>query len=438
MKPVFTMAQAISEASRCLLCHDAPCAGGCPADTQPDRFIRKLRFRNVKGAVRLIKGQNILGGVCAAVCPTGSLCERNCVASGIGEPIRIGELQRFLVEHAWETGFQPVKPKPSNGVRVAIVGAGPSGLTCAAELAKEGVHAVIFEKHAEPGGMLRYALPEHRLSRAFVKREIEDVLALGVELRCNSAIESAEQLESLWAEGFRAVYVATGAWHCTKLDVPHRDSDDILDAVSFLRVAKDDAPRFEKLVGGKHVAVVGGGDTAMDAAICAKQAGAEAVSVLYRRSFPQMPGSREDKLAALDGGIHLLVLTQPVDYLIQDGSVTGVRVVRTELQSADLSGRPRPVPIAGTEHNIPVDLVVEAIGLAPDETVTHFGGVKLDSMRRIILEDERGRTSQPRVFAGGDAVRGGSIVVRAVADGRRAARAILDEIGQPAGGSDLA
>ena len=428
MEPGFTLAQAVAEASRCLLCHDAPCSTGCPANTAPDVFIRKLRFRNLQGAARAIKERNALGGVCAVVCPTDGLCERRCVASGIGEPIRIAKIQRFLVEWAWDTHVRPLRAAKSNGWKVAIVGAGPSGLTCAAELAKGGVHAVVFDKRPEPGGMLVFALPEHRLSRAFVRREIEDIRSLGVEFRCSSPIRGEEDLSRLFEEGFQAVYLATGTWRSARLDLPSHGSPDVIEALAWLEQLKREEQGSRTRVRNRTVVVVGGGDTAIDAAVCAKQAGAREVSLLYRRSFLEMPASRKEILSALDEGIHLLLLTQPIEYVVRDGVLGAVRVVRTTLQPADDGGRPRPVPLQGTEHTIPADVVIEAPGLLPEDDVTEFSEVALDRNQRILVRDASGATSRMRVFAGGDAVRGASIVAKAVGDGQRAARAILDQL----------
>lgn len=428
MKPGFTIDQALAEASRCLLCHDAPCSTHCPASTAPDRFIRALRFRNVKGAIRTIKERNVLGGICGTVCPTSDLCVQGCVASGIGEPIRIGELQRFLVEHGWHTGYQLAPSKPSNGHKVAVVGGGPAGLTCAAELAKEGCQAIVFEKRERAGGMLAYGIPNHRMSREFLERELDDVRALGVEIRCGAAVETAAGLDALWDDGFDAVFLATGAWRCLTLDVEHRDSDDVIDALSFLRAAKDADARFESLVKDREVMIIGGGDTAMDAALCAKRGGAREVSIVYRRSFDQMPGSKAEKRETIEAGVHLLILTQPVDYVIEDGRVRGLRVQRTRLAEPDASGRPRPVELPETEHTIAADTIVEALGLTPREQVGQLTDLQLDNKHRIVVKEGRAAGCQRCVFAGGDAVRGASIVANAVGDGKAAAAAILREL----------
>lgn len=428
MEPGFTLAQAVAEASRCLLCHDAPCSTGCPANTAPDVFIRKLRFRNLQGAVRTIKERNALGGVCAVVCPTEGLCESRCVASGIGEPIRIGKIQRFLVEWAWDTHLRPPRAATPNGGKVAVVGAGPSGLTCAAELAKAGVRTVVFDKRPEPGGMLVFALPEHRLSRAFVRREIEDIRSLGVEFRCSHPISGDQDLNRLFEEGFQAVYLATGTWRSARLGIASHGSPDVVEALAWLELLKREEQGSRARVRDRRVIVVGGGDTAIDAAVCAKRSGAREVSLLYRRSFLEMPASRKEVLSALDEGIHLLVLTQPVEYVVHEGLLKAVRVIRTTLQPAQDGARPVPVPLAGTEHTIPTDVVIEAPGLLPGDDVTKFSEVELDRNQRIIVRDASGATSRMHVFAGGDAVRGASIVAKAVGDGQRAARAILAQL----------
>ncbi|MFC1849512.1 FAD-dependent oxidoreductase [candidate division CSSED10-310 bacterium] len=425
MEKGFTLDQALAEASRCLLCHDAPCSQGCPAGTEPAQFIRKVRFMNLKGAVRVIKENNILGGVCGVVCPTGSLCEQGCVATGIGEPIQIGKIQRFLVEYAWQIGFHPLSKNPPLGKKVAIVGAGPAGLSCAADLAKAGCEVVIFEKLSQAGGLLQYAIPEHRLSREFVDREIADLLNLGVTIESDSPIESQADLDGLLEKDFQAVFLATGAWHCPRLAMPHQDSSDIVEALSFLMMAKQDRARFSELVHEKIVAVVGGGDTALDAAVSALKHGARESYLVYRRSFQQMPGYHDEKIAALQAGVHFLILSQPVDAIIEAGRVKGLKVLKTRLEELDDSNRPRPVPVTGTEHIIDVDLIVSAIGLTPDLNIRKLSRLELDGMNRIKVKNQDGATSQQDIYAGGDAVSGASLVVRAVADGKKTAAALI-------------
>ncbi len=430
MKPALTMNQAMAEAARCLLCHDAPCAAGCPASTAPDVFIRKLRFRNLKGAAKVIKERNVMGGVCAVVCPTCSLCAAGCTAAGLDEPIDIGALQRFIVEHAWEMGFSPLSAGKPNGLKVAIVGSGPAGLSCAAELARAGYQAMVFERLSAPGGMLRHAIPDHRLSPAFLERELEDIRALGVRFRLETAIRTQQDLDSLREQGFGAVFLATGAWRCATLDLPGRPREGVTDALTFLMGAKERPKELRHELAGKDVLVVGGGDTAMDAAVTASLAGARDVFILYRRSFAQMPGSPEEKTLAMDAGVHFMILTQPVGFETRGDRVTGLRVVRTRLGEPDSGGRRRPLPISGTEHSLPADLVVEAIGLSPDTSIREIRSLRTDEAGRIqVTAGQRAAADLP-VFAGGDAVRGASVVAKAVCDGKAAAAAIRKELGR--------
>jgi NADPH-dependent glutamate synthase beta subunit-like oxidoreductase len=430
MEHGFTMDQALAEASRCLLCHDAPCAAGCPASTAPDVFIRKLRFRNIKGAAKVIKERNIMGGACAVVCPTHTLCAKGCTAAGLDKPIRIGELQRFIVEHAWRIGFNPLVAGEANGIQVAIVGAGPAGLACAADLAKAGFGAVVFEKRSAAGGMLQWGIPNHRMSREFFEHELEDIRSLGVEFRFNTPIQTQADVDKLRADGFAAVFVATGAWRCITLDVEHRDGTGLEDSMSFLLRAKDQPDVVRKELTGAEVLVVGGGDTAMDAAVSAKRAGARDVSIVYRRSFQEMPGSPGEKQDALDAGVHFVILTQPVDYVISDGKITGARVVRTRLTTPDDSGRRRPENLPDTEHILAADLIIEAIGLTPDPSVRQLDALTIGDGERIVVDEAQRASADLPLYAGGDAVSGASIVVKAVRDGKAAAAAIRKELGQ--------
>ncbi len=423
MEKIFTMDQVIAEAARCLLCYDAPCSQACPAGTQPDRFIRKVRFKNIKGAIATIKTNNPFGGVCGTICPTSCLCEEGCLASGIGNPIKIGKIQEFLVRYGWEIGFNAVSPQKQSGKKVAVVGAGPSGLTCAAELARIGYRVVVFEKESKAGGMLWYVIPEERLSKEIVAREIAEIESLGVQIRCNTSISTQDAIQSLFQQGFEAVYLATGAWKCIELDIPGR-CDGVTDAISFLRLAKEKSTQFESLVKDKLVCVIGGGDSAIDAGLVALWRGAKDVFLLYRRSFKEMPASIEARELALREGVHLLFLTQPLEYVSKDGKVTGIRVARCRLGEPDESGRRKAVLIPQSEHYVPADVVVEALGLVPDDSVRGFSRLSFDSLNRIIVKDAHGATGVEGVYAGGDVVRGASLVVRAVGDGKKAASAI--------------
>ena len=423
MEPGYTFDQAMREAGRCLLCHDAPCSAGCPAGTDPGAFVRKMRLRNIKGAIRTVKQNNIFGGVCAVLCPTKRLCEEKCTATQIESPINIGRLQRFLVEYGWHIRFNPLEKAELSGGKVAVIGAGPSGLACAAELAKSGLGAVVFEAKGEPGGVLRHLLPAHRMPARFLDKEIEEIKNLGVEIKCNATVEGKEGIKNLFAKGFRAVYIASGTWKPLRLEIEGRDLDGITTALELLE-SKD---AYLDKIKGKNVMVVGGGDAAMDVAETVKMAGGSEVYLVYRRSFNQMPADLERRQAALACGAHFLVLTQPVRYLGDSGKVAGVKVVRNVLGEKDESGRPRPVAAAGSEHTLDADFVVEALGFEPLETgASLFSDLDLTKSNLIVVDGETGRTSMEKVFAGGDAVRGPSLVVNAVADGKRAAAKIIE------------
>ena len=426
----YTMDQAMAEAARCLLCHEPPCSADCPAGTDPGKFIRQMRLRNLKGAAATVKRNNPLAGACGVLCPTAELCQKGCSASGLDRPIDIGGLQRFLVEYAWSIGFDPRASHADNGVRVAVVGAGPSGLACAADLARAGFQVTVLEKLDRPGGIPGHALPDHRLPRSFVDREIEDIAALGVAFEYERNIETREDLEGLFAEGFQGVYLATGAWHPVRLGLDGSKAEGVWDGIAFLRQAKDEHDTMAAYLDGKQVAVVGGGDTAMDVAVSAARCGAQDVYVVYRRSYQQMPGSDDEKLAALATGVHLMVLSQPLEYTTEGDEVTGVRIQCNRLGDPDDSGRRSPVPIPGAEHLLPVDVVVEAIGLGASPQVRQLQLVRFDDNSRILVETATGQTSAANVFAGGDAVRGPDLVVTAVGDGRRAAAAIAEALGE--------
>ena len=426
MQKGFDMGQAIAEADRCLLCHDAPCSIGCPAETDPASFIRKLRFRNISGAVRTIKSNNILGGACGVLCPTAELCEKECSATGIGQPIAIGKIQRFLVEHAHATGFEVVEKKGQRSEKVAVVGSGPGGLSCAAELAKEGFPVTVFEAREEPGGVLRYGVVSYRFDTDFLAAEMADIQKLGVEFKCGSPINAQNGVEALLKSGYQAVFLAPGLWDAVHLE-EKTDIAGLYDSVAFLEGLRNG--HMDALAGkieNKTVAVIGGGSVAMDCVGASIRLGAKDVYLVYRRSYTQMPAEEEEKIEALGEGIHFLMLNQPVDSVVNDdGDVQGLKLVRTALGDTDASGRRSPVNIEGSEWVLPADLVIEAIGnKADDQSPTWYPQVKLDRKKLILVDPDTGLTSMEGVFAGGDIVRGPALVVNAVQDGKVAARAI--------------
>jgi len=430
------LVQAVAEADRCLLCHDAPCSTGCPANTEPAEFIRKLRFKNITGAIRTIKENNILGGACGVLCPTHRLCEEKCSArfaseerpEGADRPIQIGAIQRFLVEHGTKIGFKVFAPPEPRPEKVAVVGSGPAGLSCAAELAKAGLSVTIFESRPEPGGVLRYGVVANRFDLDFLNRELADVRSLGVDIRCNAPIDSTGGAEKLLKDGYQAVFLGPGLWDAATLKTDASGIDGLFSSVDYLSALRDG--RFDDMVRraeGKTVVVIGGGSVAMDCIESAARIGAKDVYLIYRRSFCQMPAEPDERNEAQELGVHFLLLNQPVGYEVDaDNRICGVKLVRTRLGEADDSGRRRPENIPGSEWILEADLVIEAIGnQAPMDLSQAYPNVDVDARGLIQADSETGRTSVPGIFAGGDIVRGPALVVNAVQDGKTAAKAII-------------
>jgi glutamate synthase (NADPH/NADH) small chain len=435
MREGFDLAQALAEADRCLLCHDAPCSRGCPADTKPAEFIRKLRLCNITGAIRTIKENNILGGACGELCPTHRLCEKECSArfvslnrpEGADRPIQIGRIQRFLIEHSWAIGFKPLKKAEPRPEKIAIVGSGPAGLSCAAELAKEGYHATVFEARPEPGGVLRYGVAAYRFDLDFLNHELDDIRDLGVEFKCSHPVEEEAGAEKLLKEGYSAVFLAPGLWEAETLKPRAKPINGVYSSVDFLSALRDG--RFKEMVNqieAKTVAVIGGGSVAMDCIGSAAKVGAKDIYLVYRRSYAQMPAEPDERIEALETGVHFMLLNQPVDYVTDRSKrVKGVKLVRTRLGSPDASGRASPKPIKGSEWVLDCDVVIEAIGNKPAvESTRWYPRVKVDEHKLIKFKPKTGQTSVKGLFAGGDIVRGPGLVVQAVSDGKVAARAI--------------
>jgi glutamate synthase (NADPH/NADH) small chain len=429
MEKGFGLVQALAEAERCLLCHDPPCSKGCPAETDPGAFIRKLRLRNVKGAIRTIRTNNALGGACGVLCPTARLCEKECSATGIVRPIAIGKIQRFLVEHSWEIGFEPIAKKALRPEKVAIVGSGPAGLSCAAELAREGFGVTVFEERAEPGGVIRYGVPAYRFDKEFLKRELASLEGLGISFKCGTRIDGAAGAQTLLQEGFKVVFLAPGLWAAESLPGAAKVRG-VYTSVEFLASLRDEQSEgLAKEIRGKTVAVIGGGSVAMDCVESAFKLGARDAYLVYRRSFAQMPAEEDERLAALRLGVHFLVLNQPVEYLADGkGGLKGLKLIRTRLGEPDSSGRRRPEPIKGSEWTLEAEVAVEAIGNRPDPA-DWSALVKVRGTGLVVADGKTGRTSAKAVFAGGDIVRGPALVVEAVQDGKLAARAIRAALG---------
>ncbi len=430
MRPGIGYAHAVAEADRCLLCFDAPCSKGCPAQTDPATFIRKLRLRNLTGAIRTIKENNILGGACGVLCPTHRLCEKECSATGISRPIEIGAIQRFLVEQGWATGFKVFRKPAAARDRVAVVGSGPAGLSCAGELAKEGYRVTVFEERPEIGGVIRYGVPAYRFDKRFLASELQDLRDLGVEFKTGARIGGIQEARKLLADGFRAVFLSPGLWGAAPLKPGAERPQGLYSSVEFLAMLREE--RFQELAGqieGKTVAVVGGGSVAMDCVESSIKLGARDVYLVYRRSFAQMPSEEDERLEALRLGVHFLLLNQPLDYLTDGRRIKGLKLVRTRLGEPDSSGRRRPENLSGSEWELAADVVVEAIGNRPDPEAGWGAELSDPGQNLIVADPDTGKTSVEGIYAGGDIVRGPGLVVEAVQDGKLAARAIMKALG---------
>jgi len=425
-KTGYNFQQAIFEASRCLNCHEAPCSRDCPAGTDPGTFIRKLKLKNIKGAVRTIKNNNILGGICGALCPTEILCMKGCSASGIDRPIEIGKLQRFLVEYGWDTGFEALQRNGSGKGKVAVIGSGPAGLACAAELAKNGYSITIFEARERAGGVLRYAVPEFRMNPEFLDRELRDVLTLDVELRTSDRIEKGGA-DRLLSEGFQAVFVGTGVWSPVRLDIPGSDLVNVTDSQEFLegmRSGKED--ELSSRIRGKNVAVVGGGSVAMDVATTCAVLGANKVYIIYRRSLREMPADEEDLNMALANNITLRTQSVVTELLGEDGMLIGLEGIETDWKSPEDHSSGNLVTVPGTEYRLKVDFFIRAIGMRAEKANIGLSELVDHLQNGLVKTNGDGvSTTHPRIFVGGDATRGPALIVQAVQDGKTAAESIM-------------
>ena len=427
----FTKADAIAEANRCLDCKKPFCMDGCPVGVHIPQFISQIRDEDWAGALATIKGDNLLPSVCGRVCPQESQCEGKCILGRKGESVAIGQLERMLGDMAGEVDVAPAC-KPSNGHKVAVVGSGPSGIACAGELAREGFDVTVFEAFFTGGGVLTYGIPEFRLPKDIVKREIEGLEQLGVHFEYNSVAGRLFDAEELFEEGFDALYMAVGAGLPNFLKVPGENLPGIYTANEYLTRSNlmhaYDFPTYDTPIKhGKNVVVFGGGNVAMDAARTALRLGAESVTLAYRRTEAEMPARLAEIHHAKEEGIKFLELVSPLEF-IDDGegrnaSVASVRLQKMELGEPDDSGRRRPRPVEGSEFEIPCDVAITAIGTRANPFAKLCADVELNRWG-LIDADEDGRTSNPRVWAGGDIVTGAATVILAMGAGKKAAVSI--------------
>lgn len=420
---------AIQEAGRCLLCHDAPCNAGCGADNDPATFIRQLRLGNIKGAVRTMRRNNILAATCAQVCPTCRLCEQGCARSGIDETIRISEIQAFLATYEREQAMQVLRSPAPGGRRVAIVGAGPAGLSAAATLALAGYATVVYEKMPEPGGQLRYGIPDHRLSPELVAHEIGLVRDLGVQIECEHPVSTRADLEGLFEQGFDAVFLAPGYDRPYSLGLVDDTATGLYSWSDFLAQSKDPEARraLAAEVSGQSVVVVGGGAVAMDCAVTAKRLGADRVYAVSLESMEELPADEDEKDLAFREGIRFRPNGRLTSIAVRDGAVRAVHGVEIRWLEPGRFVPQNAEDVPGSEFSVPASVLVEAIGTGfSSEATAMLSGLESDERGRPSADERTMRLSDARVFAGGDLVAPGRTVAASVRDGKRAAAAIAE------------
>ncbi|MBR2292757.1 MAG: NADPH-dependent glutamate synthase [Clostridia bacterium] len=436
-------ATAIDEALRCLNCKNMPCVTGCPVNVHIPEFIAKIKDGDFEGAYQIIAQSSSLPAVCGRVCPQETQCESKCVRGIKGEPVGIGRLERFVAD--WHNAHSSETPvtAPKNGRKVAVVGAGPSGLTCAGDLAKKGYDVTVFEALHAAGGVLVYGIPEFRLPKSIVKKEVDHLVAMGVEIKTNMVIGKTLTVDELFEAGYEAVFIGSGAGLPNFMGIAGESYKGVYSANEFLTrsnlmKAYHENPETPIMKGGK-VAVIGGGNVAMDAARTALRLGAEKVYIIYRRSMEELPARREEVEHAIEEGVDFRLLNNPVEILgyhnpddprdPRNGFVTGIRCIKMELGEPDERGRRRPVPVEGSEFLLEVDTVVMSIGTSPNPLIKMTTeGLEVNRHGGIIVEEATGATTREGVFAGGDAVTGAATVISAMGAGKLAAKAIDEYI----------
>ena len=434
----YTVELAMAEASRCLNCKNRPCVSGCPVNVNIPDFIAMITKRDFEAAYQIIQQTSSLPAVCGRVCPQETQCESKCTLGIKFEPVGIGRLERFVADYHSENVIETPRIRTCNGHRVAIVGSGPSGLTCAGDLAKKGYAVTVYEALHTPGGVLVYGIPEFRLPKSIVAREVKALKDLGVVFETNVIIGKTLTVDELFEMGFEAVFIGSGAGLPNFMNIPGESFKGVYSANEFLtrsnlmKAYRDDADT--PIMKGGYVAVVGGGNVAMDAARTALRLGAEGVYIVYRRSMEELPARREEVEHAEEEGLEFHLLCNPVEILgfnnpedprdPRNGFVTGIRCIRMELGEPDAGGRRRPVEIPGSEFELHVDTVVMAIGTSPNPLIkSTTEGLEVNRKGGIIVNED-GLTSREGVYAGGDAVTGAATVISAMGAGKTAAAAI--------------
>ena len=426
----YTEEQAVDEANRCLHCPKKPCQSGCPVSINIPEFIAKIKERDFEGAYQVIHQSSSLPAVCGRVCPQETQCESKCVRGIKGEPVAIGRLERFVADwhnaHATET---PAVPAP-NGHKVAIIGAGPSGLTCAGDLAKLGYDVTVFEALHLAGGVLVYGIPEFRLPKSIVQHEVDNLIAMGVKVNTNVVVGRTIEVDELFEQGFEAIFIGSGAGLPRFMNIPGENFKGVYSANEFLtrvNLMKAYKPESDTPIKkNTSVAVVGGGNVAMDAARCAKRLGAENVYIVYRRGLEEMPARKEEVEHAMEEGIIFKTLNNPVEILGNEHKfVTGMKCVEMELGEPDASGRRKPIAKEGSNFELPVDTVIMSIGTSPNPLIrSTTPGLDTNKRGCLVVNEDTMQTTREGVYAGGDAVTGAATVILAMGAGKQAAQSI--------------
>jgi glutamate synthase (NADPH/NADH) small chain len=431
----YKLEEALTEAERCLLCPDEPCVRGCPVSIDIPHFIARIAEKDLRGAYDIISGTNLLPAVCGRVCPQETQCEQVCTVGESLEPVAIGRLERFVGDAAIQNGWVNIPYIEPNGFSVGIVGSGPAGMACAADMAKAGCDVTVFEAFHQPGGVLRYGIPDFRLPNEVIDAEVENLRKIGVKFECNTLVGRLFTIEQMIDEmGFHAVFIGTGAGYPSMLGIPGDSLNGVLSANELLTrcnlMRARDFPDFDTPIPlGRRVAVIGAGNTAMDAMRVSLRLGAEKVFCIYRRSRAECPARAEEVHHAEEEGVEFHWLTAPVAILDDGkGGVRGMRCQKMELGEPDASGRRRPVPVKGSEYDFEVDMVVYAIGTNANPIIGQTSRLQLNKWGYIQADDSLA-TSLPGVFAGGDIVTGAATVIEAMGAGRKAARAMKEWLG---------
>ncbi len=430
----YTAEMAIEEATRCLNCKHKPCVNGCPVNVPIPEFIEQVAAGEFEKAYEVITSENALPAICGRVCPQENQCEGKCVRGIKGEAVSIGRLERFVADYHMKNGANKELNIEKNGKRVAVVGSGPAGITCAGELAKKGYDVTIFEALHKAGGVLSYGIPEFRLPKSLVAKELENVTNLGVTIETNVVVGRSITVDELFEKGFEAVFLGTGAGLPNFLRIPGENllgvysANEFLTRVNLMKAyKKGEAPTPVKI--GEKVAVVGAGNVAMDAARTAKRLGAKEVYIVYRRGAEEVPARAEEVEHAKEEGVIFKLLNNPVKIIGEDGWVKGMEIVEQQLGEPDASGRRRPEPIEGSNYILDVETVVIAIGQSPNPLIRQTTeGLETQKWGGIIVDDETGESTRKNVYAGGDAVTGAATVILAMGAGKKAAKAIDESL----------